>query len=139
MSKNILCACKFAKKGQLNPWIGFGLRYRNRLLSALTSADAAALAPSMTQITLARGQAVFQPEDAVETVYFPSNAVLSVTTVMSDGREAETASIGYENAVGLLSALAESAAPSRVFARSPAVRSGFRLPPCAPARPPVHT
>lgn len=102
------------------------LRYRNNLLSALDAADVAALAPHMTETALSRGQVLFEPQDPVEAVYFPSNAVLSVVTVMLDGREAETASVGRENAVGLLAALAETTAPARIFAQI--AGSAIRIP-----------
>ena len=53
----------------------------------------------------------------VEAVYFPSNAVLSIVTDMRDGRSVETATVGFESAVGLLPALGEQSSSSAVFAQ----------------------
>ncbi len=50
---------------------------------------------------------------------FPNTAVVSVVTVMSDGRTVESDTVGYESVVGVLAALGTSLAISRTFTQIP--------------------
>jgi CRP-like cAMP-binding protein len=52
-------------------------------------------------------------------VWFPCTAVLSVVTVMSDGRTVESDTVGRESAAGVLAALGSSVATSRTFVQIP--------------------
>jgi CRP-like cAMP-binding protein len=79
--------------------------FRNALLSAMAPADIETLFPAMKEAALGVGQVLCEPGEPMEAVYFPSSAVISVVTVMKDGRNVETASIGHESVAGLLSAL----------------------------------
>lgn len=91
------------------------MQLRNRVLSNLSTAELNALSPFLTEIHLAAGQVLYEPGDEVEAVYFPSDAVLSVVTVMRDGRSVEAATIGYESVVGVISALSDTRAHARTF------------------------
>jgi CRP-like cAMP-binding protein len=102
------------------------LNFRNFFLSALDTADIASLEPSLVEVVLARGDSVFEVGDAPDHIYFPSSAVLSVVTVMKDGRCVETATIGYESGVGLLDAAAGDDMRSRIFTQ--VAGSALRLP-----------
>ena len=73
----------------------------------------------MKEVSLGAGQVLHEPGDTVELVYFPSSAVVSVVTVMGDGRSVETASIGYEGVGVLLPALTGVPSESRMFAQIP--------------------
>jgi len=89
--------------------------FRNFLLRALPSEDAAALTPLLREVTLRQGQGLYEPGDPVESLYFPSSACISVVTVMRDGRQVETASVGRESAAVLLDAVTGQPATSQVF------------------------
>ena len=66
------------------------MEFRNYLLSALGGADRDALLPRLAEISLERGEVLFEPGAPVDTVVFPSTAVLSVATVMFDGVAVES-------------------------------------------------
>jgi CRP-like cAMP-binding protein len=68
---------------------------------------------------LGYGEVLYEPGATIESVYFPSTSVVSVVIAMSDGRECETNTIGFESAVGVLAALADRPARGRTFAQSP--------------------
>ncbi|THD58795.1 Crp/Fnr family transcriptional regulator [Phenylobacterium sp.] len=89
--------------------------FRNFLLRALQAEDAAHLTPLLREISLSRGQPLFEPGDTIETLYFPSSACISVVTVMRDGRQIETATIGRESAAALLDAVTGQPTASRIF------------------------
>ena len=75
---------------------------------------------------LSAGQTLYSPGDVVQAVYFPGDAVLSVVTVMQDGRAVEAATVGNEGVVGVITALAAVPAHARTFAQIGG--SIFRLP-----------
>ncbi|HEV7383381.1 MAG TPA: Crp/Fnr family transcriptional regulator, partial [Phenylobacterium sp.] len=58
---------------------------------------------------------LYEPGEAVDTLYFPSSACVSVVSVMRDGRIVETTTIGRESAPGLLDAVTDRPASSRIF------------------------
>ena len=91
--------------------------FRNYLLRALAADDLAALIPAMREVSLPAGQVIHMPGDAIEGVYFPSTSVLSIVTTMKDGRTVETATVGFESAVGLLPAMGELPASTQAFAQ----------------------
>jgi len=81
------------------------------------------------EVSLSRGDSLFEPGDTASTVFFPSTAVVSVVTVMKDGRSVETGTVGYESVVALLDAVTEESVRSRIFAQVGGV--GLRLPAAA--------
>ncbi len=89
--------------------------FRNFLLRALPADDAAHLTPHLREISLTRGQPLYDPGDAVDTLYFASSACISVVSVMRDGRLVETTTVGRESAPGLLDAVTDQPATSRIF------------------------
>jgi CRP-like cAMP-binding protein len=91
------------------------MQFRNFLLSALHSDDESALTPHLKEISLSRGQVLYQPGDEADLIYFPSSACISVVTIMEDGRTFETGTIGRESASGLVDAMAGARVSNRVF------------------------
>ena len=71
--------------------------------------------PQLREVSLSRGQSLFEPGDNADLIYFPSSACISVVEVMQDGKVFETATIGRESAAGLLDAMARTAAVTRTF------------------------
>jgi CRP-like cAMP-binding protein len=102
-----------------NPPQGLASDVRNHVLKGLPQADREALEPLLQPIVLASGDVLYEPTYNVDWVYFPVTAVLSVITVMADGRAVESDTVGHESAVGLLSALGDSASVSRTFTQIP--------------------
>lgn len=82
--------------------------------------------PSLSEVSLRQGQVLFEVGASVEQVYFPSSAVISIVTVMEDGRFVETATIGRESGVALLNVFAKLPVETRIFAQVPG--AAFRLP-----------
>jgi len=79
------------------------------------TADREALWPHLQTVTLDAGDILYEPDYAVEWVYFPITAVLSVVTVMTDGRTVESDTVGYESVIGVLAALGGTPAVGRTF------------------------
>ena len=95
------------------------LDIRNLLLAGLRREDRLVLEPHLQFVDLASGDILYEPGYAVDWVYFPNTAVLSVVTVMADGRTVESDTVGYESVVGVLCALGGTPAVSRTFTQIP--------------------
>lgn len=96
-----------------------GLQLLNFFLSALKPADLTALMPSLAEVSLTRGQVLYEAGDHIEAVYFPGSACLSVVTLFEDGKAVETSTVGRESAVGLLDILTNQPSHTRTFAQVP--------------------
>lgn len=91
------------------------MEFRNNLLSALPKNDLQTLLPKFIEVSLDRGQELFQAGEPVDRVYFPSNAVLSIATVMLGGEAVESSTVGHESASPLIAALSHQESKSRIF------------------------
>jgi len=78
---------------------------KNRLLAKLTEAEYRRLRPSLDQVALHENQVLYGPGDAVNHVYFPDDAVVSLLLDVDERRTVEVAMEGNEGAVGLASFL----------------------------------
>ena len=78
-----------------------GLSTKNKILKALSQEDLARIAPKLEAVDLPHAFVLYKPEEIIEHVYFPINAMISVVTYNEDGQGTETAVIGNEGAAGL--------------------------------------
>ena len=74
---------------------------RNHLLAVLASSEFLALRPSLTSVRLAAKARLAEPNRQIEAVYFPLDAVISVSARADKGDAVEVGSIGCEGMVGL--------------------------------------
>lgn len=87
---------------------------RNLLLNCLGADSLERLRPHFTVDTYQTRDVLYDPGDAMSSVYFPLDGVVSVTTRVS-GSEGEVATIGLEGLVGLPILLATNVAQMRAF------------------------
>jgi CRP-like cAMP-binding protein len=73
----------------------------NRLLAALTSEELERLRPHAEVVALRYGQVLFDYEERVGFAYFPLDCVISLLSVLEDGRSIEIAMVGREGMAGL--------------------------------------
>ena len=73
---------------------------RNLLLAGLPAKDLALLAPFLKEVDLKQGVILQEQGERIEQVYFPHDGIISLLAVMRQGEAIETATIGYEGAVG---------------------------------------
>lgn len=76
----------------------------NRLLAALAPVDFAYLEPDLAIVRLQRGQILYEAGEAIQHTYFPHDAMVSLVTIMQDGKSVEMATFGSEGLFGLVSA-----------------------------------
>ena len=73
----------------------------NRLLAALPCELFELMQHDFKQICLSQGQAIYEPGEQIDQIYFPQSGMISLLVVAKDGAAIETATIGREGAVGL--------------------------------------
>jgi CRP-like cAMP-binding protein len=87
----------------------------NKLLAALPDADYQRLLPSLSAVPLTFKKVLHKDGGKIDTIYFPTGGVCSVTNVMSDGRMVEVATIGNEGMVGMTAFLGGDVATGEAF------------------------
>jgi CRP-like cAMP-binding protein len=72
----------------------------NRLLAALPGEELERLRPDLEEVKLESGAILTDAEQPLTHVYFPHDSVVSLVSLMEDGRIAETATVGREGVAG---------------------------------------
>jgi CRP-like cAMP-binding protein len=70
----------------------------NKLLNALEPAAFERVAKKLTRVKLRPKQVVYKPNEPIDHVIFPENAVVCLMTIMSNGDTIEAATVGREGA-----------------------------------------
>ena len=73
----------------------------NRLLAALSPSDYALLQPHLKKVPLEVGAVLQDPGERIHYVYFPLSGMISLLSVMRDGKAVETTALGREGAIGV--------------------------------------
>ncbi|QRM32195.1 Crp/Fnr family transcriptional regulator [Microvirga sp. VF16] len=104
--------------------MSFPLSHRtNQLLSALHPADLACLEPYLEQVELKKGAVVYKTDERMPFAYFPHNGIVSLTSVLPEGKSIEMAVFGYEGMFGLASALTTRLSIGRFVVQIPGIAS----------------
>jgi CRP-like cAMP-binding protein len=77
----------------------------NKLLAYLPRGHFNLLIPHLTTVSLPQGLVVLETGEEVDQVYFPHEGMMSLLTVMRDGKAIETATVGREGVVGAMAGL----------------------------------
>ena len=86
---------------------------KNTLLSLLSPADLQALEPHMKPAHFEQHQVLFEADEQIRHVYFPTSAVVSLVITLSTGEMIEAAMVGKDGVVGASAALDGKMALSR--------------------------
>lgn len=77
----------------------------NLLLDALPDRERQALTPLLARVEIQQHQILFDIRQAVDDVYFPIDAVISLVVPLSTGETIETAMVGRDGVIGAAAAL----------------------------------
>jgi CRP-like cAMP-binding protein len=91
------------------------MTFQNHFLDSLPPEALALIQPDLQRISLKRDDKIIEADRRVETVILPIDSIISVTTVMEDGKQVESRTIGKEGGFGLLHALGSNVAFERVI------------------------
>jgi CRP-like cAMP-binding protein len=92
---------------------------RNRILEALPAEDRERLEGSLERQSLAMRRVVIEPNQPIEEVWFPVDAVVSILGLLEDGSGIETATVGCEGMVGVPVYLGAMQMAGQAFAQVP--------------------
>jgi CRP-like cAMP-binding protein len=92
---------------------------RNRLLGALSASDYALVHPQLKQVELLPDAVLQDQGERIQYVYFPLSGVISVLSVMHDGKAVQTAAIGRDGSLGASYGLGGLHSFSRVAVQIP--------------------
>ena len=85
----------------------------NRLLAALPPEDYARLRLHLEPVTFALGELVYDAGRTLDSLYFPTTAVVSLLYTMEDGSTAEMGLTGNDGVVGIALLLGGDTTPNR--------------------------
>ncbi len=87
----------------------------NHFLGSLDAGDLAVIEPRLERLSLRRDDVLSEVGQQVASVYLPIDSILSVVTVMTDGAQIESRTIGRESGYGLLHSLGSRVAYERML------------------------
>lgn len=97
----------------------------NQLLAALPPREFAKFASGLEQVTLTYGQVLYEPGQPMQDVYFPSDCLVSLLTLVEGHRALEVGLVGREGMIG--ARLALGAAKSSVRALVQGTGTAMRM------------
>jgi CRP-like cAMP-binding protein len=77
----------------------------NNLLNRMSAEDRALLEPHLTPVNFKQHTILFQADEEIRHVYFPTGAVVSLVVSLSTGETVEAAMVGKDGVVGASAAL----------------------------------
>jgi CRP-like cAMP-binding protein len=92
---------------------------RNRLLAALPRREQDRLLPHLEPVALSFEEILYQPDDLIRHVYFPTSGMISLLLALEDGSVAEVGRVGNEGMVGLPVFLGVQSSHTRAFVQVP--------------------
>ena len=90
----------------------------NILLAALPASDYQRLLPNLESVPLPLGWSVYESGDRMEHVFFPTDGIVSMLSVMENGACGDIAVTGNEGVVGISLFMGGESTPSRAVVQS---------------------
>ncbi len=87
----------------------------NRMLSALPQAEQRRMLAAMEPVELTYGDILYEPGQPIRQVYFPTNALVSLLTMVDKHQALEVGLVGREGLIGLPLALEIDVSPVRAL------------------------
>jgi CRP-like cAMP-binding protein len=88
-------------------------RPSNKLLRQLKPPAYERLVPKLKSATLHAKQVLYKPDQPIDTIYFPENAVICQMTIMQNGDTLETGTVGLEGASWISASIGAPSMPCK--------------------------
>jgi hypothetical protein len=102
-------------------------RLRNQILAALSDEVYQRLSPHPETVDLIHSKILYEIGGAIDYVYFPVYAVISLVTEMSDGKIVEVGIVGNEGMSGIAALMNDETSPERAIVQIPDHASRVKL------------
>ena len=91
---------------------------RNHIIAAVSETDRRHIIPNLKSVWLPLGKALYESGGRIESVYFPTTAIVSLLYELEDGASAEIAVVGNEGIVGIALFMGGDTVPNRAVVQS---------------------
>ncbi|SHI06175.1 Crp/Fnr family transcriptional regulator [Bradyrhizobium erythrophlei] len=91
----------------------------NAIFASLSASDASALRPHLKSVHLESRRILFDVGDVIDSVYFPTSAVVSLVVGLSTGEMVEGAMVGKDSIVGVAAAMDSKLAFTQAIVQLP--------------------
>lgn len=96
-------------------------KLENRLLAKLPGCELTNLLPRLESVDLPKGRILYRAGQAIEHIYFPEHAILSLVGLTEDGQTLEVGIINSEGVAGLPAILGAGSTPFETLVQLPGV------------------
>ena len=90
----------------------------NRLLAALAPEARQRIFPQLRLVAMPLGKVLYEPGGVLQCVYFPTDCIVSLLYVFTDGMSAEISVVGNEGLIGVSLFMGGETTPSRALVQS---------------------
>jgi CRP-like cAMP-binding protein len=91
---------------------------RNHLLAALSAGALERVLPHLRLVEMPLGKVLYEPGDLLSHVYFPTDCIVSLLYVLTDGSSAEISVVGNDGVIGIALFMGGETTPSRALVQS---------------------
>ncbi len=91
---------------------------QNHLLAGVTPEELERLLPSLQPVTLPLGKVLYESDEKMDYVYFPTTAIISLLYIMENGSTAEIGVVGNDGMVGIAIFMGGDTTPNRAVVQS---------------------
>jgi len=91
---------------------------QNHLLAALSAGALERVLPHLRLVEMPLGKVLYEPGDLLSHVYFPTDCIVSLLYVLTDGSSAEISVVGNEGVIGIALFMGGETTPSRALVQS---------------------
>ncbi|HMF55354.1 MAG TPA: Crp/Fnr family transcriptional regulator [Pyrinomonadaceae bacterium] len=91
---------------------------KNRLLLALPGDERERMLSKLEEVKLEIRQVLHEPEEPIEYVYFPNDAMISLLSLLADGSTIEVGVLGCEGMSGIASLLSTDSSPYQALVQT---------------------
>lgn len=99
--------------------------FRNAVLARLSAERLEKLRPHLRPVNLEVKQVIYQPNGPLRDAYFLETGMVSVVSIMTDGKSIEVGTIGREGVVGAVALLGAKTVPHQYFVQI--AGSGYQI------------
>jgi CRP-like cAMP-binding protein len=92
---------------------------KNRILADLPESDYRRISPHLEPVDLPSGKILYNIDQPIDYVYFPSGAMISLVTLMEDGKIVEVGLVGRDGMSGIAALMGQKTSADRAIVQIP--------------------
>ncbi len=94
-------------------------RIQNRILASLPQNEYRRISPHLEAVSLPSGKIIYDIDQPIDDVYFPSGAMISLVTLMEDGKIVEVGLVGSDGMSGIAALMGQKTSADRAIVQIP--------------------